>query len=178
VRTAAFAVTFVAPLAVFVWYLSGPLHSGWARRAGTPAALLRRPKPTFEPVRSIVRTSLPQEAFSGTLAGTVRERGQRADGLIKITIHARVKGKVRGALRIVLWGSPSVDGGVSLSASDVAFGATGTTQAYVGKVVSLSGNHVDAELANASESQLSLSVGLHLNPKAGTLTGQLTGQSS
>ena len=40
VRTAALAATIAVPLATAVFVLAGPLQSGWARRAGTPASLL------------------------------------------------------------------------------------------------------------------------------------------
>jgi DMSO/TMAO reductase YedYZ heme-binding membrane subunit len=103
-RTAAFAATIVLPLAIFVWYLGGPAQTGWAKRAGTPAALLRRGPRTTQSIAAVTRTSLPQRAFSATLAGRVTESGPRADGLITITIDARVRGTVRGALRITLWG--------------------------------------------------------------------------
>jgi DMSO/TMAO reductase YedYZ heme-binding membrane subunit len=177
-QTAALAATILLPLALFTWYLSGPSQPGWAKRSGTPAALMRRPGPTTQPIAAVTRTSLPQQAFNATLAGRLKQSGPRADGLITITIDAHVRGAVRGALRITLWGLPSGDGGVALTASDVAFGATGTTEPYVGRVVSLSGQHVDAELANASSNQLSLSVGLHLDPATGHVTGSVRGQAS
>jgi sulfoxide reductase heme-binding subunit YedZ len=175
-RTAAFAATIAVPLALFGWYLAGPSQPGWAKRSGTPAALLRRSGSTQSIAMS--RTSLPREAFSATVAGRVKQSGPRADGLVTITIDARVRGAVRGALRITLFGLPSGDGGVALTASDVAFGATGTTEPYVGKVVSLAGGHVAAELANASNGRLTLSIGLHLDRATGGVTGQLSGQAS
>jgi hypothetical protein len=126
-----------------------------------------------------VQTSLRQQTFTSTLKGRLRERGPRADGLITITVGGRVSGTVRGVLRITLWGVPSLEGGgVQLTSSDVAFGATGTTEPYVGRVVSLSGSHVDAELANAAQGQLTLSVDLNLNRAAGTVTGRVSGQAS
>src|SRR5438128_1799764 len=40
-RLAGGAAAVVVPLAIFLWYQSGPLQHGWAARAGTPASLLR-----------------------------------------------------------------------------------------------------------------------------------------
>jgi hypothetical protein len=177
-RTAAFAATMVLPLALFGWYLTGPLQSGWAKRSGTPTRLLRASRRTTQPIAAVVQTSLPQQTFEATLKGRLKEAGPRADGLITITIDGRARGSVRGALRITLWGAPSPEGGVELTASDVAFGATGTTEPYVGKVVSLSGSHVDAELANAAQSQLTLSIDLNLDRRTGSVTGRVRGQSS
>jgi Ferric reductase like transmembrane component len=177
-RTIAFAVTILAPLALLVWYLSGPNQSGWARRSGTPTALLRGGSQKSEPAASISQTSLPTEMFNGTLRGRLEESGPRSDGLLTIAINAHVRGKVRGILRITLWGLPSDGGGVALTASDVAFGATGTTVPYLGKVVSLAGDRVDAQLADASGRQLTLSIGLRPDRATGGVTGEVTGRAS
>jgi hypothetical protein len=174
-RTIAFAATI---LALLVWYLSGPNQSGWARRSGTPTALLRGGSQKSEPAASVSQTSLPAEMFNGTLRGRLEETGPRSDGLLTIAINAHVRGKVRGILRITLWGLPSDGGGVALTASDVAFGATGTTVAYLGKVVSLEGDRVDAQLANASGRELTLSVGLHPDRTTGGVTGEVRGRAS
>jgi ferric reductase like protein len=177
-RTIAFAATIVAPLALLVWYLGGPSQSGWARRSGTPTALLRGGSPRSEPAASRSQKSLPAELFTGTLRGRLDQSGPRSDGLLTIAINAHVRGEVRGILRITLWGLPSDGGGVALTASDVAFGATGTTMPYVGRVVSLEGDRVDAQLADASGRQLTLSVGLRLHHATGGVTGDLRGRAS
>jgi methionine sulfoxide reductase heme-binding subunit len=177
-RTIAFAATIVAPFALLVWYLSGPSQSGWARRSGTPTALLRGGIQKSEPVASKSQNSLPAEMFNGTLRGRLKESAPRSDGLLTIAINAHVRGKVRGRLRITLWGLPSEGGGVALTASDVAFGATGTTLPYLGRVVSLEGDQVDARLVDALGRQLTLSVGLRLDRTTGGVAGELTGRAS
>ncbi|MGH3274510.1 MAG: ferric reductase-like transmembrane domain-containing protein [Streptosporangiaceae bacterium] len=53
-RTAAIAVTVLLPLATAAFILVGPLQHGWARRAGTPPALLG-----LAPAGAPVRTSPP-----------------------------------------------------------------------------------------------------------------------
>jgi hypothetical protein len=177
-RTAALAATVVLPLGLFMWYLGGPAQAGWAKRSGTPDALLRQRTTTNQPIAAVTRTSLPRQAFDATLTGKVRETGPRADGLLTINIDGRVRGTVHGVLRITLFGVPSSEGGVALTASDVAFGAAGTTEPYVGKVVSLAGDHVSAELSNASSGRLTLDIGLHLDRATGGVTGRLKGQAS
>jgi hypothetical protein len=161
-----------------VWYLSGPNQAGWARRSGTPTALLLGGSQKSESAASISQTSLPTEMFNGTLRGRLEESGPRSDGLLTIAINAQVRGKVRGILRITLWGLPADGGGVALTASDVAFGATGTTFPYLGKVVSLAGDRVDAQLADASGRQLTLSVGLRRDRATGGVTGEVRGRAS
>jgi sulfoxide reductase heme-binding subunit YedZ len=39
-RLAAVALSIVLPIAVVAWAIGGPLHAGWARKAGTPPSLL------------------------------------------------------------------------------------------------------------------------------------------
>ncbi|MGZ8697988.1 MAG: hypothetical protein ACXWZ1_11615, partial [Gaiellaceae bacterium] len=103
--------------------------------------------------------------------------GPGTNGLVKINIRAALSGAVRGQLRITLWGEPS-DGGVTLAASDVAFGAAGTTQAYVGRVVGLAGNSVTARLKNASGSRIELSLVLNLERGTDAVTGVLHGRAA
>lgn len=45
IRLAAVATSLLAPMAGVVWLAVGPLHSGWARRAGTPTSVLARVSP-------------------------------------------------------------------------------------------------------------------------------------
>lgn len=45
-RLAGGLATVAVPLAVLIWYTTGPLQHGWARRAGTPRSLLSRSTPS------------------------------------------------------------------------------------------------------------------------------------
>jgi DMSO/TMAO reductase YedYZ heme-binding membrane subunit len=176
-RTAAIGATLAVPIALFVWYFGGPNRVGWAARAGTPAALVPPHRAVTQPVATATQ-ALPRETFDARLTGRLQESGPRADGLITITIHGRVRGSVRGALRITLWGAPAEDGGVALTASDVAFGANGTTLPYVGQVVSLDGNRVAADLATSSGARLALAVTLRLDRQTSAVGGDVQGQAS
>ena len=108
VRIPASVATLFVPLALFVWYLGGPARGGWAARAGTPTALLRRHATTVpSPSVPIVQRSLPPETFNGRLAGSLSQTAG-ASGLVKINIRAALSGDVRGKLRITLWVSRAV----------------------------------------------------------------------
>jgi len=176
-RTAAIGATLALPVAVFLWYLGGPNRAGWAARAGTPAALLRSHRAATQPVGTAAQ-ALPHESFGAPLTGRLQESGPRADGLMTITIRGHVRGSVRGPLRITLWGAPAEDGGVALTASDVAFGANGTALPYVGQVVSLEGNRLDANLATSSGARLALTVTLRLDRQTGAVGGHVQGKAS
>jgi sulfoxide reductase heme-binding subunit YedZ len=177
VRAAAIGATVAVPIAIFLWYLAGPNRIGWAARAGTPAALLRSHHVATQPVAGVLQ-ALPRESFHAPLSARLETTGPRADGLITITIRGHVRGSVRGALRLTLWGAPTEDGGVALTASDVAFGANGTTLPYVGQVVSLAGNRVAADLATSSGARLTLTMTLRLNHRSGAVGGDVHGQAS
>jgi sulfoxide reductase heme-binding subunit YedZ len=176
-RIAAGASAFVLPLAVFFWYSSGPAQSGWAARAGTPAALLRRPAAVARlPVSQQAEpASLPRGSFDSRIAGKITSSPRRADGLVTVDIEARVQGRVRGNLRLTLWGMPAENGGVLMSASDVAFAAAGTTAAYSGRVVSLDGNRVEAQVRNAAGGRADLLVDLEIDPSTDAIGGSLRG---
>lgn len=177
VRISASVATLLVPLGLFVWYLGGPARGGWAARAGTPTALLRRHATTVpSALVPIVQRSLPPETFNGRLAGSLRQTAG-ASGLVKINIRAALSGDVRGKLRITLWGEPSGEG-VALAASDVAFGAAGTTEAYVGRVVGLAGNTVEARVSNAAGGRIDLSIDLNLRRGGGVVTGVLRGHAA
>jgi len=65
-----------------------------------------------------------------------------------------------------------------LAASDVAFGAAGTTEVYVGRVVGLVGNTVEARLKNAAGSRIELTIDLNLEQGSGAVTGHVRGRAA
>ena len=177
-RAAAFAASLGVPIALFAWYLGGPMQAGWASRAGTPASLLRTHKRVpLQPIVTVQR-SLPAQAFSDSVSGALTQSGPDSNGLVKIEISARLQGDVRGKLRVTLWGTPSPEGGVALQTSDVAFGAAGTTLPYVGRVVGLDGNRIDTRLANSSGGHVELRMAVNVDQATGAVTGELRGRSS
>jgi hypothetical protein len=173
-RAVAFGASVAVPIALFLWYQSGPARHGWAARAGTPASLLRR-MGSAAPATVAASQSLPARAFHSTLSGRISQDGPDSNGLVRVNIVAALRGRVAGKLRITLWGEPTEGGGVALAASDVAFGADGTTLPYVGRVVGLEGNRVDAQVANADGNRINLSVDLQLNRANGSVRGGLEG---
>jgi hypothetical protein len=67
-RIAVFAATLLGPLALAAWLPSGPLGKGWARRAGTPSALLA-PAASVSRAASTRQASHSSGATSGTIVG-------------------------------------------------------------------------------------------------------------
>jgi hypothetical protein len=178
-RLVATAGAILVPLLLLVGYLVGPARPGWAARAGTPASRVRRPAVT-QPISGTVAAgqSLAPQTFDAQLTGRLNETGPAANGVVRINILGALRGgTVRGRLRITLWGQSSGEG-VALSASDVAFGAAGTTEAYVGRVVGLAGSRIDARLANAAGHQVDLTLDLHLEQASDRVTGNVHGRAA
>jgi sulfoxide reductase heme-binding subunit YedZ len=167
-------------LAGTVWYVGGPGAPGWARKAGTPSALLGH-----TPVRQLVaarRTAqtvseVPARPFSGTLDGHISSTLDQATGLVRLDIRARTTGGVRGRLWVRLQGVPLDDGGVQLNASGVAFGTTSAPNEYVGKVVALQGTRLEVALRNAAGRRLTLQVALTVDQATRSVTGTVRGSS-
>jgi methionine sulfoxide reductase heme-binding subunit len=174
-RVPAVVAAFVVPLLVFAWYHQGPRQPGWAARAGTPAALLR--SSVSRTAAPSAQASLPSESFAARLSGRISNSG-RSDGLVTVEIRARVQGRVHGNLRLTLWGLPTEGGGVSMTASNVAFAAAGTTSPYTGQVVSLDGRDVEAQLTNADGRRIDLQLALQLSGSTNTVGGSVRGRAA
>jgi len=177
-RVTAAAVTLAVPLLIFVWYRGGPERRGWAARAGTPVALLRRAAAGSSAASLASAASLPSGSFDARLTGHATNSAPRSDGLITVDIETRVRGRVHGKLRLTLWGMPTQEGGVAMRASDVAFAAAGTSSAYTGRVVSLDGNRVVAPLTNASGAHADLTLDLRIDGSTDAVSGSLHGTAA
>jgi DMSO/TMAO reductase YedYZ heme-binding membrane subunit len=165
------AAAFAAALLAGVWYGHGPGARGWAARAGTPASLLRHATSSSAEAGTF---ALPQ-SFSTRLSGRIVETAA-AGGLVDIHLDTGLEGKLRGRLRVALEGVPLDDGGVSMTASGVAF-ATGGSDVFQGQIVGLSGNHVSARVVDGSGKTLLLSMVFQLSPGSSAVSGTLQGSS-
>jgi len=171
VRGAAGALALALPLAVFVWYRTGPALHGWAARAGTPASLLASAQVPAIAKRSA--TAFPH-SFTSRLAGTLTQSGPDDSGLVTIRIDTTLRGGLRGTLRLALKGVPLDEGGISMTSSGVAFAARGTP-VFHGSVVGLVGNRVSADVNAPSLGTLQLVLDLQLDPATGAVSGDVRG---
>ena len=122
------------PLALAAWTVTGPLRPGWARKAGTPAALIgvpdsRRPQPaassdTGSGGRPVGPAQLAVP-LTASFRGTQRQTGPDSNGLVSVIIAGQFGGARPGRLTIVLTGQPASGGGVQLTGSQVKVGTTG-----------------------------------------------------
>jgi sulfoxide reductase heme-binding subunit YedZ len=175
----------VASVLVAGWAAAGPLRAGWARRAGTPAALIassRRTTPTT-PATPATTTPIPaaapatpgaarDQSWSASLAGGLRQQGPDSSGTVTITITGEVSGSRQGSLKIVLVGL-AAGGGVALRHSTVTL-ALADGQRWLGQIVALDGDQMAATLSGAAGRSLSLTVNLQIDPATGAVAGTVT----
>ncbi len=171
-RVAGAAAAIVVPVSIGLWYESGPAQHGWAKRAGTPAALLARKRvPQAANVEGTVAS--PRMTFSASLHGRIQE-AKAPNGLVNVVITGRLAGGSSGAVRIDLRGQP-LQGGVAMTASGVSYVPGGTRTVYRGSVTTLAGQDVLATLSAPSFRRLQLAFRLNIDTAAGTVSGTVDG---
>jgi hypothetical protein len=167
------AVAVLVALSTVAWAAAGPLRPGWARRAGTPTALLARAAAGPGNVTTngaggnrSVATAFPAVPFQAQVSGTVAN-SNAAGGQRTVTIVLTAGQQVRA--RIVLTG-PAVDGGVEMRSSQVTLGPASDPARYTGHVVVLNGNVIQAALTGGGKHLgLAVQVALNGNSASGTL---------
>ncbi len=171
-------------LAAAGWAWVGPLAPGWARRSGTPAALLARSAGNattsagsaggtgVSGVRS-GSSAFPALPFQAQLAGTVAFAPGPASGDRTVTLALADGNAVR--LKIGISG-PAVQGGVEMNASSVTLGPASAPARYAGHVAVLEGSVIQATVSGAGQ-RLSLAIDL-TSQTSTTVTGTLTAQQA
>ena len=105
-RAPATALAVITPIGLMIFALAGPLQSGWAKRAGTPASLLghatRAPSSSTSGGSggsgSGAGASSISGPFTGNLSGSVRESAAPGGAVVDLTTN--VSGQVRGRFRV------------------------------------------------------------------------------
>jgi hypothetical protein len=181
VRVSSAVLSVVLPVLALAWWLGGPLQPGWALRAGTPAALLAHSKPVAgtagpaAPRHPTVARQLPQPPFTAPLAGTIAQSTPNRDGAIAIQIHGTTGAGTSGLIDIVLDGTPSDGGGVSLTGSQVSYGTPAQPRQYTGELTSLNGGVLQIATKDRSGHRLALTVTLNIN--GSQVTGQVSAKA-
>jgi hypothetical protein len=164
-RRAAVALTVATPIGLAIFTLAGPLQSGWARRAGTPATLLAHaatPAPSV-PVRSPAH---PPSSFSAQLSGTVQQTP--ADGGAIVELDMNLSGGAGGRLRVRIGGQPVGGGGLSMTGSQIDLLTGGTL--FQGTITALQGRQFTARVRSADDTRLLLDVDLQIDQSSNTVS--------
>lgn len=176
VRVGVTSAATVGVVALLAWLAQGPLASGWARRAGTPAAVLA----AFSPPRSAASrpvahttTDAFASAFSASFSGPLRQ-GTSASGVAVVDLRLRLRGGPDGILRIRLGGSALPDGGLRMDHSAVTLGPPSRPGEYRGRVQYLQDTMLRAEVGDVNGRALRLEVNLSVAGDSvdGTVSGR------
>ena len=173
-RGVALAASVLLPLAAAAWTITGPLQAGWAKKSGTPTALVgvrtgaSTASGSVGPTRSPAGWAVP---FTSDFHGTQHQTGPDGRGAVSVTIAGTLTGSESGRLSIVLTGQPDEAGGVALSASQVTLGPPGAPSEYQGQVSRLQGTTLVAAVTDASGHSLTATVVLQLDRVSSTVTG-------
>jgi hypothetical protein len=174
VRAAGASAALVLPAIVGIWALTGPLHSGWAARAGTPSSLRgARSVQVTKLVTVSAGPQLPAAPYDASLSGQVSESGAGGDGLVTVGLNGSAGGGSKGVLHVTLRGVPLEGGGIQMTDSSVTFGPRSAPQAYSGSIVSLNGSQLEASVRDGSGNSLALQIDLQLDQSSRTFSGSL-----
>ncbi len=177
-RSVALGASIAVSAAALAWTMSGPLRPGWARRAGTPAALLGSPLSSTTRSSSGAGSGVSTSGagltvpFDGDFQGTQQESRATGGDQVSLTIAGRVSGPETAALRIVLIGEPSDAGGVRLANSLVTLGPPAQPDQLQGRVSSLDGLTIVATLTGNHTGSLTATVQLQ-RADGNALTGTI-----
>ncbi len=185
IRASAVLASIAAPLALVVWLPNGPLAAGWAKRAGTPAALLARSSaPASSAASSGANSSgasaasgagssgsAAPSAFNAQLSGRLSQ-SQVSGGLVQVELKLTLPHQPLSALDIRIAGQPLSGGGVAMSSSSVTLGTSSNPGLYRGRLTGLEGTNVAARV-KGSQGALSLVAQLQIDPRSGAVTGAL-----
>ena len=170
VRLAGGLAALAVPIVIAAWAIGGPLASGWAKRAGTPARLLATPA-VSSPTAAPARASLPTVPFEAPLAGTLSTSAPDSGGLVTVALRVSLARGSKGLLNMILRGVPLDGGGVQMTGSRVTYGPRANPGAYSGEIVSLEGPRLDASVQDGRGNSLDLRLLLQIDSANQTLSG-------
>lgn len=176
VRLAALGAAALVPIGLLAWLPSGPLGSNWARRAGTPAAVLAAARGTPVAAAAHAGTGSPAAASgpsTTTVSGTVRQ-AQLPDGSALIDILLTAGNGPLHNVHIRIRGEPAGGGGVAMTSSRVSAGPMANPDRYQGRVTALDGTNIQATLADGTGSRLSVLARLNIQSGGEGVSGSLT----
>ena len=161
---------------VVAWMLAEPMRPGWARKAGTPSALLASASPALGGGSNAASSAQIPVPFTSALRGSIRQSSP-SSGRARVTIAAALTAVPGGKLRVEIDGTPLRDGGVSMDRGTVHIGVAGAPDLYHGDVVSLDGTTVMATLRGTDGSRISVTMNFTVDAAAGTVAGTASAQA-
>jgi DMSO/TMAO reductase YedYZ heme-binding membrane subunit len=190
VRRLGFAGFALGPVCLVAWLVSGPLASGWAAKAGTPASVLATSAAATSAPQISAATqtttsppppsgsgqgSMPATGFDAHVAGTFHQSAPDTQGQVVVSLIGTLSGGATGTLDIELRGRPLSGGGVALNDGTVTLTGNAASDHVSGPVVGLHGSQILANLSRAdgSRSQVTI-VFQQLDEATGQMAGTIT----
>jgi sulfoxide reductase heme-binding subunit YedZ len=174
-RLGALALVAASVAGTVAFALQGPFKPGWARRAGTPPALLAAAQPPVV-TRTVSAPATFALPFAAALDGTSRQTGPAPDGRAQVDVVALIH--VAGAplrLELRLSGRALAGSGLRMTSSSVRVGPRGQVDLYRGRVVGLRGDLVVARLTSPGAPPVALRLALRIDA-AGAVAGTADAQ--
>lgn len=171
-RAVAALGSFALPLAIGVWTVTGPLKPGWAKKAGTPTALLGAIASSTgsSGQTSPSALSIP---FSSDFQGSQNESGSQSGGPVTLVLSGQFSG---GAFDVTLDGSPVDGGGVRLTSGRVTLGPQGAQNEYTGRVTNLSGDTIVATVSGRTNQTFTVTIQI-TSMRGRALAGHIQGSA-
>jgi methionine sulfoxide reductase heme-binding subunit len=179
-RAPATALAVITPVGLMIFALAGPLQSGWAKRAGTPASLLGHATPAPSSSTSAGSGGSGSGAgansisgpFTGNLSGSVRESAAPGGAVVDLTTS--VSGQVRGRFRVRIAGQP-IGQGLSMTGSQVDLALAGAPSVLQGTIDDLRGTEFTARLTDSQGSVVDLHAVLQIDNQSNSVSGTISG---
>ena len=161
-------------VAMVAWAYTGPLQRGWARRAGTPVALLGGSTRSASNV--VTAPATLRFPFEASITGTLQQTSNGGDRTT-VTIGGALSGAVRGTVRVVLVGTELAGGGVAMDRSSATLGSSTQPNLYQGEVVALDGTNISARVHDATGRAVLLAMRLKVDPNTNAVTGSVSART-
>ncbi|MDX6287231.1 MAG: methionine sulfoxide reductase heme-binding subunit [Frankiales bacterium] len=156
VRLSGAIATVAIPALIFAWAMQGPMQPGWAKRSGTPSALLAHPtklspsQPAATTKPAAVRRSAPARLtvpFTAHFTGTER-RTALGHGRVRLDLLAHLSHGASGTLLVSLAG-PKQGSGIRWTHGGALLGPTNKPDLYRGGVITYAGSSLTLRLSSA-----------------------------
>jgi hypothetical protein len=174
----AVAGSVVVPLVTAAWLVQGPLASGWARRAGTPDALVAGAVSAAaleSPNASSSSTTGPParltDSFTSSFDGSATSTGSGT--AVTLRLSASLPGAANDTISVVLNGSDG-DRGLVVRDGTVTIASTAGDAMFVGTLDTVGQGTIDASPSAQSPTQRRVEIRLTaLDGAAGTVSGSV-----
>jgi hypothetical protein len=160
----------VAAVALVGWLAIGPLATGWASRAGTPASLLGGgSQAATTAARHVTQLVLPAtSSFDGTAT-----QQQGASGGMELEFHGTLSGNADLVLDIRLTGQIAQTGGFFVQGGRVTLGPRDDQHRFTGQIAGVEDGQISSKLEDHSGDAVTLDAALQVLDAAGTAGGRV-----